>query len=272
MATDRFFGIMRYAVTISLNKDAMPMTNRPTFSIPLDLPDVRIVSTTTLSTHELIIDVESTLQTTTCRTCGREIQTTIGHDRPLKLRHLPILGMVVSIHIRPKRFRCPYCADHPTTTQQLAWYRPKALHTIPYEQHLLVQLINSTIEDVCQKEDTSYDAVLSVLDAWVTPTVDWATVPRFTVLGIDAIALKKGHRNFVVIVTARTDDGRITVVAVLADRTKTTLVDWLRAIPVVIRCRVQTVCTDMWDGYVRAVAEVLPHARIVIDRFHVACH
>lgn len=248
------------------------MSDPPQLSIPLDLPDVRILSTQVLRNQELIIDVESTLTTTTCRKCGRTISDSLGRDRPIKLRHLPILGYVVYIRLCPRRYRCPYCDDHPTTTQQLRWYRPKALHTIPYEQHLLIQLVNSTVEDVCQKEDTSYDAVLGTLDAWVTTTIDWDAIPRFAILGIDEIALKKGHRDFVVIVTARAADGHLTVLTVLADRTKATLVAWMDTIPAAIRQQIRTVCTDMWEAYVAAAREGLPHARIVIDRYHVAIH
>jgi len=248
------------------------MPDQPLIPIPLDLPDVRVLSSELSKAQELIIDVESTLTTTICRRCKRLINEFHAYDQPLKLRHLPILGYVVYIRIRPKRFRCPYCDDHPTTTQRLPWYDPKALHTKAYERHLLIQLVNSTIEDVCQKEDTSYDAVLGVLDRWIATEIDWASMPAFSVLGIDEIALKKGHRDFVVIVTARLPDTRLIVLAVLPDRTKATLVDWLQQIPSATSHHIRTVCTDMWEAYVVAVQETLPKARIVIDRYHVATH
>ena len=117
------------------------MSEQPTLAIPLDLPDVRLLCTELTPQQELIIEVESTLTTASCRRCGRTISDFHGYDQPLKLRHLPILGYVVYIRIRPKRFRCPDCDDHPTTTQRLAWYVPKALHTTAYERHLLVQLV-----------------------------------------------------------------------------------------------------------------------------------
>jgi transposase len=62
-----------------------------------------------------------------------------GSSDPRLLRHLPILGHVVYLRIRPKRFRCPFCDDHPTTTQRLDWYDPNALHTKAYERHLVVE-------------------------------------------------------------------------------------------------------------------------------------
>jgi len=54
---------------------------------------------------------------------------------------------------------------------------------------------NSTIEDVCKKEDTRYDVILGTIERWMTTGIDWEALPPFTVLGIDEIALKNGHRD-----------------------------------------------------------------------------
>jgi transposase len=249
------------------------MPKRASIAIPLDLPDVEVLRTEVTPQRDLIIGVESTLTTATCHRCGRTIDTFYGYDRPIRLRHLPILGMVVFIEIRPKRFRCPFCDDHPTTTQQVDWYTPKAPFTKAYERQLLVLLINGTLTDVAQKEgDLLPDAILGTLDRWIEAEVDWASIPAFAVLGIDEIALKKGHRDYVVIVTAQEASGTVHLLAVLPDRTKATVRDWLARIPTPIRRGIRTVCTDMWEAYVSAAEEVLPHAAIVIDRFHVAQH
>ena len=248
------------------------MPQLPFISIPLDIPDVRIVQTAITKVGEFILTVESTLTSTTCRHGGRIITELHGIDQPRLLRHRSILDRPVYLRIRPQRFRCPWCADHPTTTQQLDWYDPNALHTNAYEQHLIMQLINSTLTDVTEKEDVSSAALLGILDRWIATTVDWDALPAFAILGIAAIALTKGRRAYVAIITARTASGDLHVVAVLADRLKATIKAWLGALPRAIRAGITTVCTDMWDGYVRAVAAVLPTATIVVDRFHVACH
>ena len=114
------------------------MPKQPFISIPLDIPDVRVLQTDLTQADEFILTVESTLETAICRRCGRTITELHGEDRPRLLRHLPILGRVVYLRIRPKRFRCPYCDDHPTTTQHLDWYDPNALHTKAYERLLIV--------------------------------------------------------------------------------------------------------------------------------------
>jgi transposase len=245
---------------------------QPFISIPLDIPDVRVLQTDLTQANEFILTVESTLESTTCRRCGRTITEQHGQDRPRLLRHLPILGRVVYLRIRPKRFRCPFCDDHPTTTQELDWYDPNALHTKAYERHLIVQLVNSTVTDVVAKEDVSYDALEGILDRSIAATIDWQALEPFTVLGIAQIALKKGHHDFVAVLSAKTTTGRLHVLAILPERLKATVAAWLETIPEEHRQRIQTVCTDMWEGYVTAVQEVLPTATIVIDRFQVARH
>jgi transposase len=166
------------------------------------------------------------------------------------------LGRPVFLRIRPKRLRCTSCDGQPTTTQQLDWYDPNGLHTKAFEQQLIVGLVNSTITDLVAKEDVSCDALLGILDRWVAKMVDWDALDPFSTLGIDEIALTRGHRNLVAVISARTDSGHLQLLAVLPDRLKTTLVAWLTSIPVAVREHITTVCTDMWEGYVTAVQEV----------------
>jgi transposase len=246
------------------------MPKHPLISIPLDIPDVRVLQTEITKTGELILTVESTLTSTSCRRCGRSITERHGLDEPRLLRHLPILGRVVYLRIRPKRFRCPFCDDHPTTTQTLDWYDPKALHTKAYERHLIVQLVNSTFTDVEAKEDVTSDALLGILDRWIASSVEWNLLEPFATLGIDEIALLKGHGDFVAVISAVTEDGEVHVLAVLPDRLKATVLAWLKSIPAALRSGITTVCTDIWEGYITAVQEALPDATIVLDRFHVA--
>lgn len=248
------------------------MAKQPFISIPLDIPDVQVLKTELTRAGELILTVESTLTSTTCRRCGRTITEGNGHDEARLLRHLPILGHPVYLRIRPKRFRCPHCDGHPTTTQKLDWYDPAALHTKAYERHLIVLLINSTLTDVAAKEDVTYDALLGVMNRWIGCTVAWETLPAFETLGIDEIALTKGHGDFVAVLSARTSSGEVHLLAVLPDRRKATVVAFLTAMPATRQAQIRTVCSDMWEGYVTAAQEVLPHATIVVDRFHVAQH
>lgn len=115
----------------------------------------------------------------------------------------------------------------------------------------------------------SYDSVLGAVNRGVARSVNWGEFTALKVIGMDEIALRKGHRDFVVIVTLRRDD-EIALLGVLPKRKKETVVTFLRSIPVELRASIERVCTDMYEGYTNAVKEEIAQARVVIDRFHVA--
>jgi transposase len=136
------------------------------------------------------------------------------------LRHLPVLNMATSIKSRPRRGQCRHCEHEPTTTQVLEWYEERSPHTKAYDQWLMKQLVNTTIEDVSMRENIGYDAVLGALDRQIETQVNWSEIDDLGTIGMDEIALKKGRKNYAAVVTARQNDGQSRVLAVLPDRKK----------------------------------------------------
>lgn len=241
-------------------------------TVPLDIPDVRVLKTELNERGELIITVESLKKGTSCRRCGRWISKLHGHDDWVQLRHLPVFGRPSYLRYRPRRYQCLDCEGHPTTTQRLDWHDPHSPHSFAYDDHLLLQLVGATLEDVRIKERVKYDAVRGVVERRIQTKVDWSAYTHLGVLGMDEIALKKGQRDYVTLVTARLSDQRIVILGVLKDRQKETVIEFLRSIPERLQRTIHTVCCDMWEGFSQAAREVLKEARIVVDRFHVSQH
>lgn len=239
-------------------------------TVPLDIPEVQVLKSELNKAGELIITVESTKETTTCRRCGRMIQKFHGYAKWVKLRYLPVFGRPTYLCYRPKRYRCEYCDGNPTTSQRLDWHEPNSPNTFAYEQHILLQLVNATVEDVSRKEQLAYDMILGIVDRHIQAEVDWSQYTTLSTLGMDEIALKKGHRDFVVIVTARMKNGRIVLLGVLENRQKETVVEFLRSIPERLKRGIVSACCDMYEGFTEAIREELPLVRLVIDRYHVA--
>ena len=188
--------------------------------IPLDIPNVRVLSTEIQPDGRLVIRVESQVETTGCGICGRAIRCTFGHGQEIQLRHLPILELETYISIRPRRARCLDCATEPTTTQVLDWYDQRSPHTKAFERYLLKQLVNSTIEDVSQRENVGYDAIVGALNRQLDSQLDWNQIDDLHTVGIDEIALSKGHKNYAAIITTRQKDAKVRILGVLADRKK----------------------------------------------------
>lgn len=242
----------------------------PMIQFPLDLPEGHVVGTEMTETGDVLIRVESTLEGATCRRCGRDMRDFHGHDRPLRLRHLPILDRRVFIEIEPNRYRCPYGEGNPTTPQRCAWYTPNRPHPKAYEKMVLRELLNSPLTDVSSKQGIGEEASEGILDRYLATSVEGEQGESVGRLGLDESALKKGHRASVVIVTARGAEGRVGVLGVLAERHKETGKAFLAAIPPRVKTTLPRGCTDLYAGYVRAAHEELPNAEVVVERFHVA--
>lgn len=90
--------------------------------------------------------------------------------------------------------------------------------------------------------------------------------PKVRVICLDEITLHKGHGHFVLVISAP-EMGL--VLDVLADRSKENLLNWLEKRGKRWCAAVKIACSDMWDAYQEAAEEKLPHARRVVDRFHV---
>lgn len=249
----------------------------PILHIPLELSGVKIINVR-MDTDGYHITVHSMVNHTQCHKCGREITRSHGYDQPITVRHLPVLGHPTYITIRSKRFLCSHCSTSKhkvTTTQVLSWQTSRSPLTHVYEERVLLLLVNSTIEDVSQKEHLPYDVVLGVLERRVSTKVAWNDFDDLEVIGIDEVARRKGHRDFLAIITTRTADGELHLLTVLPDRKKETVEAFFDSIPPRLRHTVRTIDTDMWDGYVNAARESFdsdPECQvdIVIDRFHVA--
>ena len=244
------------------------------FEIPIDIPNVRVESVEINRKGAFMITISSTEQGTDCHICGRKLTKSCGRGRAVILRHLPILGRKTYLRIFPVRYECPHCKGKKgkpvTSTEHLSWYDSATGQTKAYEEHVLLALVNSTVEDVSIKEDVGYEAIMGIIDRRIACEVDWKQFDKLEVLGLDEIALKKAHNDFVSIVTADVD-GQLSILAVLADRKKETVKAFLSSIPKRLSRTIKAVCSDMYDGYINAAKEVFGEdARIVVDRFHVA--
>lgn len=240
------------------------------FEIQLNIPDVKILGIETSKTNDLVITVKSTKKSSICRKCGQKITKTHDYGEAIVLRHLPVFGQSVYIRLRPARFECEQCDNSPTTTEEPNWYNRRSKFTKAYEEWLMRMLINSTVHDVARKDDVSTEEVEGVLSRQIETSVDWSSIAELPYFGLDEIALKKGHKDFVVIVSTRVND-TVQILAVLPDRKKATIKAFLESIPQNIKETVKTVCSDMYDGYINAVKEVFgAKVKVVIDRFHVA--
>ena len=189
----------------------------------LGIPDVVIEKTEMNSDDEFLIYVKSTKEGANCHCCGKHTDTLYGFDRVQKIRHLSVFGKPSYIVIKQPRYKCQKCDNKPITTQQQSWRTRNCQNTIPFEKHVLLSLVNSTIEDVSAKESIGYGSIEGILERHINSEVDWEEIKSLNVIGVDEISMRKGHKDFATLVTTRDEAEGIRILAVLKNRKKDTV-------------------------------------------------
>lgn len=238
------------------------------FNNCLEIPDIKTENVERKGSGEFVITVTGTADGTICHKCGREITKFYGYGRNTELRHLSVSGHKTYIRIRPKRYECPYCEGNPTTTQKVSRYESGSSHTNAYEEHIILAMVSSTVTDVSMKEDIGYEAVMGIIGRRAAVRADWKSFRHIGIIGIDEISLKKGHNDFVTVLTSYAEN-RVRISGIISGREKIGVKQFLSGIPKRLRNSVKAVCCDMYEGYIGAVGEVFgKKVAVIADRFH----
>tara|TARA_B100001105_G_C22352552_1_gene426390 strand:+ start:57 stop:1352 length:1296 start_codon:yes stop_codon:yes gene_type:complete len=206
-----------------------------------------------------------------CRVCAKPTHHFHGHDKIRHLQHLSVCGKKLILSYQPRRYICDSqsCNDA-TTTATPCFHHAKSQFTYELENTLMLGLINSTIADVSKKYNVTKDDVQGILDRHISGEVDWSRFDRLDVIGIDEIAIKKGRKDFVSVITAL-NNSKVTILGVVLGRKKRDIKRFLKSIPTRLKKTVTAVCVDMYDGYVNAAKAVFKNrATVIVDRYHVA--
>jgi len=225
-----------------------------TIEVPFDIENVEVFNTEINEAGQFILTLRNTDESVCCHSCGKIATELYGHADVRQVRHTSCFGLETYIRFCPKRYECPHCGK--TTTQQLSGLEPYCHHTTAYENHVLLQLVNSTVSDIAIKENLTVDEVQGIIDRHIEKKVNWDLIEMIVLLGLDEISLKKGHKDFVTIVTARVD-GKIIILAILKDRKKDTVKTFLKTIPKMLRKTIKAVCSDMYEGFINAAQMLL---------------
>ena len=240
------------------------------FTLPLDIESLDIISQTIDTKGKIVFTVESKCTKTTCHKCGKDATKRCGYSAPIEVRHTSILDTPVILRIKPVRYECQYCDNRTTTTEKYDWIAEGGKITKGLEEYLLRCVINSTIQDVSRKERISYKTVQTMLNNLIHRKIDWSQYSDLATIGIDEISNRKGHQDFIAVISAKDKYGNLTILGVLDSRKKEDVLAFLESIPDHLKKTVKQVCTDMYDGFVNSAVEVFGKQKVVVDRYHVS--
>jgi len=199
-----------------------------------------------------------------CPRCNKAMAEGYDHkDR--SVRHLDIWGMKTLVHFAQRRFECQVCA-HPFS-EQLCWIDPKRRQSCAFEAYIYERAKITPRKQVALKEGLSESTVLDIFKKWAKQATRASRLGKVRVLGMDEISLRKGHKQYSLVLS---DIERRCVIAVLPDRKKEMCQEWFSTLSEKEREAIKVVSMDMWNPYRQAVRKKLPHAEIVADRFQLS--
>jgi transposase len=233
----------------------------------LGLPDLRVVALECAEWRGcLVLQCVPVAPTAPCPTCS-QASARLHQVQRRTVRDLPWSRYTCYLELLVRRFWCARCRC--PFTEALETVAPYARLTRRYAAHLVAACRDTPLQQVARRAAVGYKVVQRAYYQAVAAALVAQAPPLVRRVGIDEIALKKGHRDFVLIIS---DLDTKRVLAVLPDRAQATLEAYLQTWSPAQQAAVEEVALDLWAPYHGAVRRVLPQARRVADRFHVMKH
>ncbi|GAK56559.1 transposase [Candidatus Vecturithrix granuli] len=229
----------------------------------LGIPQVTI-ERVELQETEIHLSVKPWAESAICPLCHRASRELHQHNSVRVIRDLPLSGKPGYLHLSRRRFWCPQCSL--PFNEPLDFVEPYRNSTRRYESHIYELVRQNNIRYVEVLEGLSYEIVERIFLREATRRIPAEPFKGLRKLGLDEIAERKGRKAYDVIFY-NLETGK--PVEVLQGRTKQQLLEYLKALAEEVKASIEEVCIDMWRPYAQVVFEVLPHAVLVADRFHV---
>jgi transposase len=232
-----------------------------TISQLLNLPGVTVQGCSEVEGF-ICIHLEMTSSGACCPHCGKYSEER-HRERRILIRDLPTFGQKVLLKVPRRQFYCYSCQCY--FTEELEFLNPHRHHTKRYEENIYQRICSSTIEQISREENVSRDEIQGIFDAVYSrhQAKNWSEAKR---LSIDEVAMHKGHKDFVGVVS---DIDARTLLEVAPSNSQKDMTETLSQQPIEVRKQVKEVSVDMWGGYPKVIKEIFPNATIVFDRFHV---
>ncbi len=228
--------------------------------VRLHLRQVRVLEVVEDTPAVLRVRVESTERRVRCPHCGFKCHKV--HDtRERQVRDLEVSGRPTTLVWTRRRFVCGNCCerfieDHDEFDGRLT---RRLAHRLVADAQVM------SIRAVVRRHGVHWAVINTLVRAWSGLIAEHRRSQRCKVLLVDETSMRKRHRYVTVIVNG--DTGH--TLAMVEHRSAAALTQFLMSQPHRWRRGVKVVVSDGSGAYKASIGACLPHARHVLDRFHV---
>ena len=229
-------------------------------SVRLHLSGVRVLGVLVDDPVRLEVEVESTRGWSRCPLCGFRCER-VWDRRSKRVRDLEVSGRRTTLVWRRRRFWCGNCEER--HLEDHAQFQGGLSRR--FARRLVQDARVMSIRAVSRHHRVGWHRIMALVRDHAKRVGKRRRARRCRVLLVDETSIRRRHRY--VTVVACGESGQ--VLAMIPGRTKASLTrffreqgpDWCRGVEIVV--------SDGSHPYQAAISQYLPHARHVLDRFHV---
>ena len=196
-----------------------------------------------------------------CPACGSsKVRIVEWFER--RWRTVPIGSRETWIEMSVPKVECQKCFSRRRVTVSFA--EPHKQHTRAFERYVVELLRFMTPQDVSRHLGISWDLANDIQKRRLKRKFGRPKLKHLKRLAVDEVYVGKRHKYLTLVLDL--DSGAVVFVG--EGRGSATLRPFFRRLRQ-SRAKVRAVASDMAGGFLKAVREFLPEARLVLDRFHV---
>jgi transposase len=223
----------------------------------LNLPEFNVIGTQE-NDNDILFTVEAKKPPYYCPECGSTSIYKHGKTERF-VRDLSTFGKRVGINILGHRYKCQDC---PTTfSESYKSIDDRDKITSRLRDYIKVKSLKEPFANIADEFSISPTTVKRIFTEYVAEQERYMDFKTPRVLGIDEVHLNKQMR------AVFTDIDSLKVLDMLPKRNKEDIIAFLKKLP--DKHTIEVVAMDMWKPYKDAVNSILPHSKLVIDKFHV---
>jgi len=192
-----------------------------------------------------------------------------SYDRQPERRYefVPCWGVPVFFLYKPRRVDCLNCG---VTIEKVPWADVWQRETIPYKLFLAHWAKKLSWQDVAKEFRTSWQQVFRAVEYVVGWGLEHRDLSGVTATGVDEILTNRGHHYATVVY--QIDEHRRRLLWVGEKRTAKTFRQFFDMLGPERTAGIQYVCSDMWKPYLQVIAQKIPQAIHILDRFHIVAN
>lgn len=184
-----------------------------------------------------------------------------------RFEFVPVWGYRVFFLYRMRRVNCKTCG---VVVEAVPWTTGKHTLTSAYMKFLADWGKKISWLEVARSFKTTWNKVFTSIRYVVEYGLKHRGVSDVKSIGVDEIALQKGHKYLTVVY--QIDKGQTRLLWVGKDRTVKTLLSFFRNFGKDWSESLQHVCSDMWKPYLKVIKKKAPQALNILDRFHIVAN